>query len=90
MGNEKESAQWKIESFKQGNCHIADFLIEFHVLKMTSMTNNVHAIFLLKKNIRQDIIKTILGYPPDYIPDSLTDWIAAIRSVGLGYESNEM
>jgi hypothetical protein len=57
---------------------------------MTSMTNDAHAIFLLKKNSRQDIIKTILGYPPDSIPDSLTDWIAVIRSIGLGYESNEM
>jgi hypothetical protein len=90
MGNEKESAQWKIKSFKQGNCHIADFLIEFHVLKMTSMTDDAHAIFLLKKNIRQDIIKIILGYPPDSIPDSLTDWLVAIKSVGLGYESNKM
>jgi hypothetical protein len=90
MGNEKESTQWKIKSFKQGNCHIADFLIEFHVLKTTSMTDDAHAIFLLKKNIRQDIIKTILGYPPDSIPDFLTDWLVAIKSVGLGYESNEM
>jgi hypothetical protein len=90
MGNEKESAQWKIKSFKQGKCHIADFLIEFHVLKTTSMTDNAHTIFLLKKNIRQDIIKTILGCPPDSIPDSLTDWLAAIKSIGLGYELNEM
>jgi hypothetical protein len=90
MGNEKESTQWKIESFKQGNHHIAAFLIEFHVLKTTSMTDDTHAIFLLKKNIRQDIIKTILGYPLDSIPDSLTDWLAAIKSIGLGYELNEM
>jgi hypothetical protein len=90
MGNEKESTQWKIESFKQGDHHIADFLIKFHVLKTTSMTDDTHAIFLLKKNIRQDIIKTILSYPPDSIPDSLTDWPAAIKSVVLGYESNKM
>jgi hypothetical protein len=90
MGNEKESTQWKIKSFKQGNHNIADFLIEFHVLKMTSMTDDAHTIFLLKKNIRQDIIKTILGYPLDSIPNSLTDWLAAIKSIGLGYESNEM
>jgi hypothetical protein len=44
MGNEKETAQWKIESFKQGNHHIADFIIKFHVLKTTSKTNDAHAI----------------------------------------------
>jgi hypothetical protein len=67
MENKKETTQWKIESFKQGNHHIADFLIKFHVLKMTSKTDDAHAIFLLKKNIRQDIIKTVLGYPPSSI-----------------------
>jgi hypothetical protein len=51
MGNEKENAQWKIKKFKQGNCHISDFLIEFHVLKTTSMTDDAHIIFLLKKNV---------------------------------------
>jgi hypothetical protein len=90
MGNEKETTQWKIKSFKQGNRHIADFLIEFHVLKTASKTDDAHAIFLLKKNIRQDIIKTILGYPPAAIPDNITEWLEAIKSVGMGYEANEM
>jgi hypothetical protein len=56
IGNGKENTQWKIETFKQGNHHITDFLIEFHVLKMTSKIDEAHAIFLLKKNVRQDII----------------------------------
>jgi hypothetical protein len=90
MENEKESTQWKIESFKQGNRHITDFLIKFHVLKTTSKTDNAHTIFLLKKSIRQDIIKTILSYSLDSIPDSLTKWLVAIKSIGLGYKSNEM
>jgi hypothetical protein len=90
MGNEKETAQWKIKSFKQGNCHIADFLIEFHVLKTTSKTDDAHAIFLLKKNIRQDIIKTILGYLLSSIPDTLMEWLEAIKSVRMGYKANEM
>jgi hypothetical protein len=90
MGNEKETAQWKIKSFKQGNRHITDFIIEFHVLKTTSKTNDAHAIFLLKKNIRQDIIKTILRYPPAAIPDNITEWLEAIKSVGMGYKANEM
>ena len=39
-------------------------MIEFEALAMKADTNELHAIFLLKKNVRQDIIKTILGYPP--------------------------
>ena len=55
-------AKWKIEIFKQGRKHIADFIIKFEVLAMKANTDNLHTIFLLKKNIRADIIKTILGY----------------------------
>ena len=39
-------------------------MIEFEILAMKADTDELHIIFLLKKNIRQDIIKTILGYPP--------------------------
>jgi len=39
-------------------------MIEFETLAMKADTDELHIIFLLKKNIRQDIIKTILGYPP--------------------------
>ena len=39
-------------------------MIEFKILAMKADTDELHIIFLLKKNIRQDIIKTILGYPP--------------------------
>jgi hypothetical protein len=90
MGNEKENAQWKIEKFKQGNHHISDFLIKFHVLKMTSMTDNAHAILLLKKNVQQDIIKTILGYLPSATPNNLKEWLEAVKSVELGYKSSEI
>ena len=31
---------------------------------MKADMDELHAIFLLKKNVQQDIIKTILGYPP--------------------------
>jgi len=37
--------------FRQGKKHIADFMIEFEVLAMKAETDNMHAIFLLKKNI---------------------------------------
>ena len=56
-------AEWKIETFKQGKRNTADFIIEFEALAMKADTDELHAIFLLKKNVRHDIIKTILGYP---------------------------
>jgi len=38
-------------------------MIEFETLAMKAKTDDMYVIFLLKKNIRTDIIKTILGYP---------------------------
>jgi len=66
-----------------------DFIIEFEVLAMKVDTDELHAIFLLKKNTRQDIIKTILGYPPMAMLETLKEWKVAIMSVGQGYESTE-
>jgi len=64
-------AEWKIETFKQGKRNTADFIIEFEALAMKADTDELHAIFLLKKNVRHDIIKTILGYPPIAMPETL-------------------
>jgi len=44
-------AEWKIEMFKQGKQNIADFIIEFEALAMKAETDELHAIFLLKKNV---------------------------------------
>jgi len=82
-------AKWKIETFKQGKRNMADFIIEFEALAMKADTDELHAIFLLKKNVRHDIIKTILGYPPIAMPETLKEWKVAITSVGQGYESTE-
>jgi len=82
-------AEWKIEMFKQGKRNTADFIIEFEALAMKADTNKLHAIFLLKKNARQDIIKMILGYPPMTMPETLKEWKMAITSVGQGYEFTE-
>jgi len=82
-------AEWKIETFKQGKQNTADFIIEFKGLAMKAETDELHAVFLLKKNIRQDIIKTILGYPSMVMPETLKEWKVAITSVGQGYESTE-
>ena len=82
-------AEWKIETFKQGKKNTTDFIIEFDALAIKADTDELHIIFLLKKNIQQDIIKTILGYPPIAMPELLKEWKVTIISVGQGYESTK-
>ena len=82
-------AEWKIEMFKQEKKNMANFIIEFKALAMKVDIDELHAIFLLKKNARHNIVKTILGYPPIAMPETLKEWKVAITSVGQGYESTE-
>jgi len=82
-------AEWKIETFKQGKKNTANFIIKFEALAMKTNTDELYAIFLLKKNARHDIIKTILGYPLIAMPETLKEWKVAITSVGQGYKSTE-
>ena len=79
-------AKQKIKTFKQGKKNMADFMIEFDVLAMKADIDELHAIFLLKKNVQPDIIKTILGYSLIAAPESLKEWKVAIISVGQEYE----
>ena len=44
-------AKQRIESFKQGKQNTANFMIEFEVLAIKADTDELHAIFLLKKNV---------------------------------------
>ena len=44
-------AEWKIETFKQGKKNMADFIIKFKALAMKVDTDELHTIFLLKKNV---------------------------------------
>jgi len=44
-------AEWRIETFKQGKKNIVDFIIEFEALAMKADTDELYAIFLLKKNV---------------------------------------
>ena len=60
-------------------------MIKFDILAMKVGTDDMHAIFLLKKNVQADIIKTILGYPPMAALDTLKKWKVVIISVGQGY-----
>jgi len=61
-------------------------MTEFDVLTMKIDMNELHAIFLLKKNVLQDIIKMILGYPSIAAPELLKKWKVAITLVGQGYK----
>jgi len=65
--------KWKIKIFEQEKKYIADFMIEFEVLAIKTKIDNMHAIFLLKKNIRSDIIKTILEYLPITVLETLKE-----------------
>ena len=44
-------AKQRIKFFKQGKKNTADFMIKFKALAMKADTDELHAIFLLKKNI---------------------------------------
>jgi len=55
---------------------------------MKSDTDELHIIFLLKKNIQQDIIKTILEYLPITALESLKEWKVAITLVGVRHSSH--
>ena len=82
-------AKWKMESFKQGKKNTVDFMIEFDILAIKADTDELYIIFLLKKNIRPDIIKMILEYPSIAILETLKEWKMAITSVGQGYKFTE-
>jgi len=82
-------AEWKIETFKQGKQNTADFMIEFKALAMKMDTNKLHIIFLLKKNVQSNIIRTILGYLPITAPETLKEWKVAITLVGQRCKSTE-
>ena len=64
-------------------------MIEFDTLAIKADMDKLHTIFLLKKNIRWDIIKTILGYSPIAALETLKEWKVAITSVGQEYKSIE-
>jgi len=44
--------KWRIEFFKQEKQNTTNFIIEFEALAMKANIDELHAIFLLKKNVR--------------------------------------
>ena len=58
--------------FRQENKSIVNFMIEFKALAMKAETDDMYTIFLLK-NIRSNIIKTILGYLSIVAPETFKE-----------------
>ena len=61
-------------------------MIEFEVLAIKANIDNLHTIFLLKKNIWANIIKTVLEYLLIAILETLKEWKIVITSVEQEYE----
>ena len=64
-------------------------MIKFEALAIKAKNNNIYVIFSLKKNIRSNIIKTILEYLPIVAPELLKEQKIAITSVGKEYKFTE-
>ena len=52
---------------------MANFMIEFETLAIKADIDKLHAIFLLKKNVQPDVIKTILRYSLIAAPETLKE-----------------
>ena len=61
-------------------------MIKFEILAIKANIDELHAIFLLKKNVWQDIIKMILRYPPIAVLETLKEWKVVIILVEQEYE----
>ena len=57
---------------------------------MKAETNDMHAVFLLKKNVRSNIIKIILEYLYNAVPKTLKSWKTLIILVEQRYESTKI
>jgi len=64
-------------------------MIKFKALTIKAETNNIHIIFLLEKNVKINIIKTILEYPLMVVPEILRKYKVVIISVGQRYKSTK-
>ena len=64
-------------------------MIEFEALAIKVDTDELHMIFLLKKNVWPDNIKTILGYLLIAVLETLKEWKMVITLVEQKHESTE-
>ena len=49
--NKTADTKWKIKTFKQEKKNTVGFMIEFKALAMKADIDELHVIFLLKKNV---------------------------------------
>jgi len=59
------------------------------IIALKAETNNMHDIFLLKKNVQINVIKTMLEYPLMAALEMLREWKVVIILVGQEYKSIE-
>jgi len=64
-------------------------MIKFNALTIKADIDELHSIFLLKKNVQQNIIKIILGYLPIAASETLKKWKVVITLVRQKYEFTE-
>ena len=64
-------------------------MIKFEALAIKTETDDIYTIFLLKKNVQADIIKTILEYLLIVAPDTLKEYKIVITLVRQRCESTE-
>jgi len=84
--NKVADTEWKIETLRQEKKYVVNFIIKFKALVMKAETNNMHAIFLLKKNVRSNIIKKVLGYLSIVVSETFKEWKVAIPLVEQEYK----
>jgi len=62
-------------------------MIEFEALAIKAEIDDIYTIFLLQKNVRSNIIKTIIGYLPIVASIKLKSWKTAITLVRQDYKT---
>ena len=80
----------KIKTFRQDKKYITSFIIKFEALAIKAKIDDLYIIFLLKKNVWTNIIKTILEYPPIATPVIFKEWKIVIILVRQEYKLIEI
>lgn len=83
--NTQEISKMRIENFKQGPHKVDEFMTAFKTLKERAGTDDGHAVFLLQKNMAEEILKVIYEYPT--LPSGYEAWKAAILTIGRNKET---
>lgn len=82
--NIQENSEIKIESFRQGNQSIDDFITKFENLKDRAQTDDNHMVFLLQKYMNVEILRTLYKMPT--LPSGYEQWKEAVLTLGRNQE----